>query len=52
MLWAVAGRFHFSESELWGMTMRRLAFWYEGHSSMCDEERRAHEDALKAAGLT
>lgn len=40
-LWSVAGRFHFSDAELEGMTLRRLQFWYRGHEYMVGEERRS-----------
>lgn len=49
MLWSVAGRFSFRESELWGMTMRRLGFWYAGCASMAEEEAAAQAEAIKRA---
>lgn len=46
-LWAVAGRFHFSSSELWGMRLSRLDFWYDGHIAINREEQElAHGDKL------
>lgn len=38
MLWSVAGRFHFSDSELRGMRTSRLRFWYRGHGALDREE--------------
>jgi len=40
MLWAVAARFGFPESELWAMPISRLRFWYKGHAYMVKEERQ------------
>ena len=39
MLWAVAGRFGFSEAEIFAMPISRLSFWYDGHLYMVSEER-------------
>ena len=38
-LYAVAGRFHFSSTELWSMELSRLNFWYDGHAAMNKEEK-------------
>jgi len=45
MLWSVAGRFHFGETELWQIPIRRLQFWYRGHVVMYKEEISAIEAA-------
>ena len=39
MLWAVAGRFGFTEIEMLKMPLSRLRYWYEGHAEMVKEER-------------
>jgi hypothetical protein len=49
MLWSVAGRFSFRESELWGMSMRSLVFWYSGCARMAEEEKAAQASAIAQA---
>lgn len=49
MLWAVAGRYHFAEPDLWGMRMRRLGFWYRGHHQMSREEQAAMAESMRSA---
>ena len=39
VLWSVAGRFGFSESEIRHMPLSRLRFWYKGHQRMVADER-------------
>lgn len=41
MLWAVAGRFPFTETELLNMPLLRLEMWYRGHEYMVAENYRA-----------
>mgnify|MGYP003609888191 CR=1 FL=1 len=42
MQWAVAGRFGFSENDIRTMPFHRLRFWYEGHTYMIEEEKKAY----------
>lgn len=38
MLWSVAARYSFTEAEIWAMPVSRLAYWYEGHTLMWQEQ--------------
>ncbi len=40
MMWTVAARYGFGESEMWGLPISRLRFWYEGCEHMHSEEKQ------------
>ena len=40
MVWSVAARFGFTETEMMEMPRERLRFWYFGHLRMYREERK------------
>ena len=38
--WIVANRYHFPESEIMNMKLRRLSYWVEGHKVIYDAETK------------
>ena len=43
MLYSVAARFSFGESEMMNMPISKLKFWYDGHLRLYEAEQRAGE---------
>lgn len=49
MIRAVAARYSFSAAEIKAMKLSEIAWWYEGHLVMYEEEKQAQIEAMNGA---